>query len=44
MQWLSSLEAETLEAINDGGLALVAVGQENEAYFEIGGTPETEER
>jgi hypothetical protein len=41
--WLGSFEDEDLIAVDEGGLALVLVGQENEAYFEIGGIPEDEE-
>ncbi len=41
--WLASVEDEDLVAIDEGGLALVLVGQEDEVYFEIGGVPEDEE-
>ena len=41
--WLATFKDEDLIAIDEGGLALVLVGQENEAYLEIGGIPEDEE-
>jgi hypothetical protein len=41
--WLASFDDEDQIAIDNGGLALVLVGQENEAYFEIGGIPNDEE-
>ena len=40
---LTSFEDEDLIAVDERGLALVLVGQESKAYFEIGGIPEDEE-
>ena len=41
--WLGSFEDEDLIAVDEGGLVLVLVSQENEAYFEIGGISDAEE-
>lgn len=43
VEWFASLKDKDLVAIDDGGLALVLVGQQGEVYFEIGGVPGDEE-
>lgn len=42
MLWLNNWADDALVAIDDGGLALVLVGQEDAAYLEVGGIPEDE--
>lgn len=41
-EWLNSLAADELVAVDDGGLTLVVVGDER-VYCEVGGIPEEEE-
>ena len=38
-KWLESLGPDDLIAIDEGGLTLVVIGSEEEAYLEIGGVP-----
>ncbi len=39
LHWVSSLRDEDSVAVDDGGLALVVVGEES-VYLEVGGIPE----
>jgi hypothetical protein len=36
-EWLESLNPDDPVAIDDGGLKLVVIGREDEAYLEVGG-------
>jgi len=38
-EWAASLPPETELAIDDGGLSIVEIGNEDECYNEIGGVP-----
>lgn len=40
LNWVSSIPDENAIAIDDGGLALIAVGNED-IYLEVGGTAES---
>jgi len=43
-EWLESLNPDDPVAIDDGGLKLVVIGREDEAYLEIGGIPRHNDR
>jgi len=38
-EWVALLNPDDAVAIDEGGLTLVVVGREDEAYLEVGGIP-----